>query len=43
MASRPQFFIPPDVYLVIGEKKFMVEYPQKFILIWKQAVYTKRW
>jgi hypothetical protein len=33
MASRPQFFIPPDVYLVIGEKKFMEEYPQKFTLV----------
>jgi hypothetical protein len=33
MTSRPQLFVPPDEYLVIGEKKFTVEYPQKFILV----------
>lgn len=32
MAPRPQLWIPAEEYLVIGEKKLTVEYPQKFIL-----------
>ena len=32
MAPRPQLRAPAEEYLVIGEKKLTVEYPQKFIL-----------
>lgn len=32
MASSPELRVPLDEYLDIGEKKFVVEYPQKFIL-----------
>lgn len=32
IASLPQFLIPDAAYRVMGEKKLIVEYPQKFIL-----------
>lgn len=40
MASRPE--LPQDEYLAIGAKKFIVEYPQKFILAqWSAVIWNQ--
>lgn len=42
MASSPELRVPLDEYLDIGEKKFVVEYPQKFILAqWWEVIWNK--